>query len=96
LFRAVFYRGAAPSGPTRALLSSIVVVPTAQGSGVGKLLLSGWVAEAKRRGASGAYLTTDAEGNNSVNAFYERAGWKLESSYTTPEGRRMNRYILDW
>lgn len=96
LARAVLYRGAAPSGPLRALLSSIVVQPVAQASGVGKLLLRGWISEAKRRGASGAYLTTDAEGNEAVNAFYQRAGWRLESSYVTKEGRRMNRYVLDW
>jgi hypothetical protein len=41
-------------------------------------------------------LTTDAEGNDAVNTFYQRAGWRLESSFSTPEARRMNRYILDW
>ena len=96
LVRACFYRGAAPSGSLRALLSSIVVVPAAQTHGVGKRLLRGWIEEARRRGASGAYLTTDAEGNDAVNAFYHREGWRLESSYATKEGRRMNRYVLDW
>lgn len=96
LFRAVRYRGEAPSGPVRALLSSIVVSPAAQGRGVGKLLLRSWVEEARRRGASGCYLTTDADGNEVVNSFYQKTGWVLESSCVTREGRRMNRYVLDW
>ena len=96
LFRAVCYRGEAPSGPVRALLSSIVVSPVAQGRGVGKVLINRWLEEARRRGACGCYLTTDAEGNNAVNSFYQKTGWRLESSYVTKEGRRMNRYVLDW
>ena len=96
LFRAVRYRGEAPSGPVRALLSSIVVSPAAQGRGVGKLLIRAWVEEGRRRGASGCYLTTDADGNEAVNSFYQKTGWVLESSYVTREGRRMNRYVLDW
>lgn len=96
LFRAVCYRGEAPSGPVRALLSSIVVSPLAQGRGVGKMLINGWVEEVRRRGACGCYLTTDAEGNNAVNSFYQKIGWRLESSYVTREGRKMNRYVLDW
>ena len=96
LFRAVRYRGEPPSGPVRALLSSIVVSPAAQGRGVGKLLIRVWVEEARRRGASGCYLTTDSDGNEAVNSFYQKTGWVLESSYVTREGRRMNRYVLDW
>ena len=96
LVRAVFYRGESPSGPTRALLSSIVVLPVAQGRGVGKVLLHGWVEEARRRGAPGCYLTTDAEGNEAVNSFYQKIGWRLESSYSSREGRRMNRYVYDF
>lgn len=96
LIRATCYRGEAPSGLVRALLSSVAVLPSAQGQGIGKALVEAWVKEAQRRGATGAYLTTDADGNEAVNAFYQRVGWHLESSYATPEGRRMNRYVLDW
>jgi colanic acid biosynthesis glycosyl transferase WcaI len=95
LFRAVFYRGEAPSGPPRALLSSIAVSPQAQGQGVGQALVKRWVQEVERRGGTGCFLTTDAENNESVNRFYQRLGWKIESAHTTPEGRKMNRYILD-
>jgi len=96
LFRAVFYRGATPEGPPRSLLSSIALSPTAQGKGIGKALLAAWLEEVAQRGSTGAYLTTDAQDNEATNAFYCRTGWKLESTYTTPEGREMNRYVRDF
>jgi len=96
LFRAVVYRGEAPTGPVRALLSSIAVDPQVQGGGVGRKLVERWVQEVRAAGGSGCFLTTDAEGNEAVNAFYRKLGWKLESSYSTKEGRRMNRYVLDF
>jgi GNAT superfamily N-acetyltransferase len=96
LFRAVFYRGEAPSGPKRALLSSIAVSPDYQKKGVGKLLVSRWMEEVKNRGATGCYLTTDAYDNDPVNSFYQNLGWTVESTYETPEGRKMNRYVYDF
>lgn len=96
LFRAVFYRGDAPDGQERSLLSSIAVSPDAQGKGAGRALVKRWLEEIKSRKSSGAFLTTDAENNQTVNNFYQKLGWKLESSYSTPEGRRMNRYVYDF
>lgn len=96
LGRAVFYRGETPTGPVRALLSSIAVDPVAQGSGVGRLLVERWVEEVHAQGVGGCFLTTDAEDNGAVNAFYRRLGWRLDGDYTTPEGRRMNRYVIDF
>lgn len=98
LARAIYYRGDAPDeqGPARALLSSIAVSPAAQGRGVGRALVETWMAEARRRGSRGAFLTTDAEENEAVNRFYQRLGWRLESTYATREGRRMNRYVVDF
>jgi GNAT superfamily N-acetyltransferase len=95
LVRAMFYRGDAPTGQKRALLSSIAVTPDAQGKGIGKLLVSRWVEEAVYRGSKGCYLTTDAENNELVKSFYESLGWKMGGSYVTPGGRRMNRYVFD-
>ena len=96
LLRALFYRGDAPSDKKRALLSSVCVHPKAQGMGIGKRLVEKWVNEASARGVSGCFLTTDANDNEAVNSFYQRAGWHLESTYLTPEGRRMNRYVYDF
>lgn len=96
LLRAVFYRGESPQGPPRALLSSLAVAPEYQKHGVGRALVQAWVEEVKNRKTGGCYLTTDAEGNDAVNRFYQRIGWTLESSYSTPEGRRMNRYVCDF
>lgn len=96
LFRAIFYRGESPSGPTRALLSSIAVDPNIQRAGVGKKLVEHWVEEARRRGAAGCYLTTDADGNDKVHAFYQGLNWCAESTYATAEGRRMYHYVYDF
>lgn len=95
IMRALTYRGEAPVGAARALLSSLAVDPSAQGRGVGKKLVHAWVEQARQAGAAGCYLTTDAVGNDQVNAFYRGMGWTLESSFTTPQGRQMNRYVLD-
>jgi hypothetical protein len=42
-----------------------------------------------------AYLTTDADANDRVNSFYQRAGWSLQGSWTTQQGRRMNCYSIE-
>ncbi len=96
LFRAVFYRGDSPPGPDRSLLSSVAVDPGVQKQGVGRALVEAWVAEVRRRGSKGCFLTTDAVGNEAVNSFYCHLGWTLEGSFTTPRGRQMNRYVLDF
>ena len=96
LFRAVFYRGQSPQDGERSLLSSIAVSPDAQGRGIGKALVMKWLDVVKAKGGKGAFLTTDAEDNDSVNGFYRNLGWKLESAYKTPDGRKMNRYVYDF
>lgn len=96
LFRAVFYRGESPPGGARALLSSISVAPEAQGRGVGRALVDAFVCEVRRRGGRGCFLTSDAQGNEAVNRFYAVCGWRLESTFTRPDGRTMNRYVLDF
>lgn len=95
LLRAVKYRGDAPTDMSRALLSSITVNPNWQNRGIGGKLLSHWLNEIRKRNCAGCYLTTDATGNEAVNAFYEKQGWKLQARYVTSEGRLMNRYIVD-
>ena len=95
LFRAVFYRGDAPRGASLALLSSIAVDPRFQNKGVGRMLLNQFTGQVTDRGGTGCYLTTDAEGNDAVNRFYLKNGWRIESRYTTPEGRKMNRLVWE-
>ncbi len=96
LFRALFYRGEPPPGPERALLSSIAVLPQVQRRGVGQALVKRWVQEVKQHGCCGCYLTTDADNNEKINNFYQKLGWRIESTYKTPEGRVMNRYVIDF
>jgi ribosomal protein S18 acetylase RimI-like enzyme len=98
LLRALWYRGDAAEGDSeaRALLSSIAVAPEARGQGVGQALVKAWLDEVRRRGGQGAFLTTDAEGNEAVNIFYQRLEWKVDCSYTKAQGRRMIRYIYDF
>jgi len=96
LLRALVYRGDPPPGPPRSLLSSVCVSPRAQGKGIGAALVRAWLHEARTRGSTGCYLTADADDNESTNRFYQGLGWTLESSFVTPQGRRMHRYVLDF
>ncbi len=96
LLRALFYRGNPPSGNARALLSSIAVDPELQGNGVGQALMEVWLQEVKQQGIQGCYLSTDADNNQAVNKFYLKQGWRLDTAYNTPEGRRMNLYVYDF
>jgi GNAT superfamily N-acetyltransferase len=92
LIRAVAYRGGADSPASGALLSSVCVDPALQGSGVGRQLLESWEQLVLRRGESQAFLTTDADGNEAVNGFYQSRGWEVADTFVTREGRSMNRY----
>lgn len=95
LVRAVFYRGDTPANVEGlALLSSIAVSPDIQAKGLGSSLVHAFVEEVRQRGGKGVFLTTDADDNDKVNRFYQKLGFSLESSYSTPEGRKMNRYVL--
>lgn len=96
MMRAFVYRGDAPAGPARALLSSIAVDPAIQRGGVGRRLVAAYLEEARHRGVPGVFLTTDCDDNEAVNSFYQRLGWQIESTFTTPEGRRMNRYVWNF
>ena len=97
LLQNLFYRGNEPDdGINRALLSSVAVAPEAQGRGIGKELITAWLEKVRNAGCAGAYLTTDAVNNDQTNTFYQRLGWILESQYTTPQGRKMNRYVFNF
>lgn len=92
LLRAARYRGEAGGPADGALLSSICVDPAARGRGVGAGLVHKWC-DLAALAAPSAYLSTDAIDNDAANGFYRGLGWQLQHTYTTPEGRRMNRYV---
>jgi ribosomal protein S18 acetylase RimI-like enzyme len=81
--------------PGRGTLMSIAVVPRKQGQGVGAALVRAFVAEAVRRGLRQIDLTTDRLDNEAANRFYRHLGFVCAGTSTTPEGRRMNEYVMD-
>lgn len=94
LLRRFRHRGEVLDAPTGALLSSICVDPASSGQGIGTRVLGSWTDQLKKAGGFSAYLTTDADENKAVRAFYERQGWFLELEYVTAESRMMARYRL--
>jgi ribosomal protein S18 acetylase RimI-like enzyme len=76
------------------MLMSIAVMPNAHGSGVGQALVREFLTEAKRRGLERVNLTTDQENNDRTNRFYQKMGFSCIRSYITPEGRKMNEYLI--
>jgi ribosomal protein S18 acetylase RimI-like enzyme len=95
LLAALTYRGEAPAAVSGALVSTVCVAPAGRGSGIAVRLLEAFCDEARRRGARYVYLTTDRDENAGVNAFYTRAGFRLESEIRRDGGRVMNRYLKD-
>jgi ribosomal protein S18 acetylase RimI-like enzyme len=77
-----------------ACLMSIAVHPRAEGRGLGRTLVEAFSAEARRRGLKAYCLTTDRDGNDRVNRFYQRLGFRLGRTYVTPEGRATNEYVI--
>jgi len=92
--RGLFHPGGNPVGAEVAGLFSIGVLPQLQGTGAGKMLVSSFLEEARRRGCRRVFLTTDHDANDAVNVFYQRLGFVVERQFVTPEGRRMNEYWI--
>jgi len=95
LLSALGYRGGGAGSDPGALLSSICVDPDRRSRGLGRQLLSAWTEQAGQRGAARAFLTTDAEANDAVNAFYRARGWQPAERFITRRGRAMYRYTID-
>jgi ribosomal protein S18 acetylase RimI-like enzyme len=82
--------------PTRSCeLSSIAVAPETSGNGFGKALIRAFLAQARSMDAHCVYLTTDAEGNDAVNAFYRDVGFQHTRRFLQHVGRWMNEYVID-
>ena len=92
---ALFYRGETPAEiPNAALLSSLAVSPNESRKGVGQQLIKAFCDEAGKRGAEAVYLTTDESGNDDVNQFYSKCGFKLTDTLERQGNRVMNRWAL--
>jgi ribosomal protein S18 acetylase RimI-like enzyme len=76
-------------------LSSIAVAPETSGTGLGKALMRAFLAEARSMDAQCVYLTTDADGNDAVNAFYRDVGFKPTRRFLQRKGRWMNEYVIN-
>lgn len=92
LLRAFFYPGKAKRKERHVTLSSIGVLPSAANRGVGSKLLGALKGSVNFDTFAYIKLETDAQNNDAVNAFYQKNGFVLHSTYSTPEGRKMNEY----
>jgi ribosomal protein S18 acetylase RimI-like enzyme len=92
ILRAISHANTNPSGQGVAGLFSIASSPAPRVPGTGAELLEEFLARAGGIGATEAWLTTDADGNEAVNRFYQRAGFAVRRTFSTPEGRRMHEY----
>ena len=92
--RGLLHPGQNPAGDDVAGLFSIGVLPELQGTGAGKKLVHAFLDEARQRGCSRVFLTTDRDNNEPVNRFYRKLGFVVEREYATPEGRHMNEYWI--
>lgn len=79
----------------RGTLMSIAVLPEAQGRGIGQALVRAFLEGAAQQGLQQVDLTTDRDNNEATNRFYRRLGFVCECTFTTPEGRAMNEYVID-
>jgi ribosomal protein S18 acetylase RimI-like enzyme len=75
-------------------LMSIAVSPQCQSNGAGQALVAAFLLEAAGRDLKFVNLTTDTNNNDRVNRFYRKLGFTCARTFITPEGRRMNEYII--
>ena len=73
-------------------LASICVDPEIESRGTGSQLIDYLKAIVDFDTYAYINLETDADGNDGVNKFYVKNGFKLEREFVTAEGRRMNEY----
>lgn len=73
-------------------LASICVDPEMKNRGLGLKLIDYLKSTVDFNTYAYINLETDADENDSVNKFYAKNNFKLETTFTTAEGRRMNEY----
>lgn len=96
LVRALRRPAESATASAAACLMSLAVAPSVSGQGHGARLVAAFCEQLRSRGAGEVCLTTDAEGNDAVNRFYERQGFRVARRFTTPEGRMLNEYLKQW
>lgn len=94
LLLAMRYRGgvSSESPPKGALLSSIGIAIACRGDGTAARLLQEFERAVKDRGVDLVYLTTDAQQNGRVNAFYKKQGYVVVDHFQQSGKRSMFRY----
>lgn len=92
LIRALGKPKQANFGKDVAELTSLAVLPQYHGHGYGQLLVYEFIKQCRERSGREITLTTDAMNNEKVNSFYQKAGFMLVRSFTTPEQRVMHEY----
>ena len=80
---------------TLAELSSIGVDSRVASRGIGGALLEAFLTSAAAAGVKQVCLTTAAQGNDTVNTFYKKHGFKLHGSISYGCEREMNEYRID-
>jgi ribosomal protein S18 acetylase RimI-like enzyme len=95
LWRALRRPAESRAAAADACLMSLAVSPRAERRGLGGQLVDAFCQTASMRGVTRISLTTDQAGNDRVNRFYERQGFRLARLFQTPEGRAMNEYVRE-
>ncbi|MCV9996212.1 GNAT family N-acetyltransferase [Paeniglutamicibacter sp. ZC-3] len=81
----------AKSEPATAVITSLVVLPTVRGGGVGTLLVDEFLAQAQRGGSFRAELVTTA-GVAGAGVFYEKIGWVCAEERCSKDGTEIQTY----
>ena len=93
LWRAVHLPRTVERASSDACLMSLAVNPEISGKGLGQTLVLAFCKELIDMSAGDVCLTTDRDGNERVNLFYQKMGFTLVRTFTTPEGRGINEYF---
>jgi ribosomal protein S18 acetylase RimI-like enzyme len=80
--------------PGTAELSSVAVLPSAAGRGVGSRLANRFITTAGNLGAQRVVLTTDANDNEAVNRFYLGLGFTRVRTFEARRGRFLSEYVI--
>lgn len=76
----------------RVELASIGVAPHVLQRGCGRALVAEFLTRCSGSRAGAVELTTDAQGNEKVNRFYQNMGFRVVKTSERSGGRRMNHY----